>query len=398
MGWLIFFIILLVIFLWLKWDYHHGLSQQKAKAKRHIQNVRQGNVRLFVNGEQFFSSLYEDIQKAENHVHLLFYIFREDSLGNKFLHLLEEKSKKGVAVRLLVDRIGSGLSTKSITRLRKAGCQFAHAYLPSFPYFFFSLNRRNHRKISVIDGKIGYIGGYNIGKEYAGRDPKFGFWRDFHLRLVGDGVQDLQEQFIHDWQGATAKDLSSNESLFPSLQKGPHTLRIIPFNGMFLEETFLQLINQAEKQIMIGTPYYIPGKKLQQALVRAASQGVTVRILVPKKADHLLVKDAAFPYFEELVHQGVEVYFYKQGFFHGKAMVIDEKICHLGTANFDMRSLHINHEINCLMYDKACVDEVLQVLKHDIGISERLTLDDLETRSWFQRGKEQAATLISGLL
>lgn len=262
---------------------------------------------------------------------------------------------------------------------------------------FFTLNRRNHRKLVIIDGAIGYVGGYNIGDEYLGRDPKFGLWRDFHLRLKGDGVQELQRQFLEDWQVAKQTYIKK-ESLYPPLQKGEHSIRILPTDGVYLEDTFIDLIRQAQSTILIGTPYYIPGEVLQQELIQAANRGVHVKLIVPKKADHPLVKEAAFPYFYDLLENGIDIYQFYRGFYHVKALVIDSQVCDIGTANFDKRSFHVNHEINCLIYDPNFIQLVIKEMEHDLSTSERLTLDALSSRSLFQKGKEKIAALVSGLL
>ncbi len=215
--------------------------------------------------------------------------------------------------------------------------------------------------------------------------------------MIGDGVQDLQEQFIQDWQTAKQDDIPSN-GLFPALRKGEHPIRILPTDGAYLEESFIALVKQAKSAIILGTPYYIPGKRLQSELIKAARRGVDVRLIVPRISDHPLVREAAFPYFNGLLEEGIEIYQYYRGFFHAKAIVIDEQMCDIGTANFDQRSFHINHEISCLIYDKAFVRTVRCELESDMRRSEKLTMKAYESRSWTQRSKEKVATLLSGLL
>ncbi|MEC2073523.1 cardiolipin synthase [Alkalihalophilus marmarensis] len=398
MNWLwIALLIFIVLFTWLRLDFVAGQKKQRREATRHDQITRHSDVSFLGNGDEFFEALFADLNQAEHHIHLLFYIFKEDHIGQKALKILEDKAKEGVTVRLLVDRFGCKLSRKTIKQLKKNGVRFAFSHPVSFPFIFFTLNRRNHRKLVIVDGRVGYIGGFNVGDEYLGRDPKFGPWRDFHLRLVGDGVQDLQEQFLEDWQTAKQKFVKEEE-LYPYLRKGPHPLRILPTDGSYLEETFISLIGQAKESITIGTPYYIPGQPLQQALIEAAKRGVDVRLILPKKGDHPFVKEAAFPYFKDLLEAGIHVYQYYRGFFHAKAIVIDTQMADVGTANFDKRSFHINHEINCLLYDEAMVRVVLDELEHDIYIAQRMTIESWKSRPLIQRGKEKFATLISGLL
>ncbi|WP_088104428.1 cardiolipin synthase [Halalkalibacter urbisdiaboli] len=396
-GFVITLIVLSVILIWLRLDFKLGLRKQKSEAKRYDQKMRYSHVQLLPTGDEFFKNMFADIQQAEDHIHLLFYIVREDHIGSKLIRILEQKAKEGVTVRFLIDRFGCHLSRKTIKGLRKAGVHFAYSHPVQLPYIFFMLNRRNHRKLVITDGRIGYIGGYNVGDEYLGRDPKFGTWRDFHLRIDGDGVQDLQEQFLEDWQTAKQRYVVK-DSHYPPLKKGDTPLRILPTDGAFLEDTFIDLVNDAKHTVTIGTPYFIPGDALKAALIDAAKRGVDVRLIVPKNGDHPLVKEAAFPYFKDIIESGVNIYQYYRGFFHAKAIVIDEKMCDVGTANFDKRSFHINHEINCLIYDTTFVNTLLKELEHDISISERLTLEALEKRPLTQRGKEKIATLVSGLL
>ncbi|WP_332634598.1 cardiolipin synthase [Halalkalibacter flavus] len=396
-GWVITALIIIAVFIWLRVDFVLGLRQQRKEATRHVQKTRYGNVTFLPTGDEFYRKLFADIEQATDHVHLLFYIIRDDHISGKMLKIIEGKAKEGVDVRLLVDKIGCDIKKKHLKQLKKAGVQFAYSHPVSFPYFFFTFNRRNHRKLAIMDGKVGYIGGYNIGDEYLGRDPKFGPWRDFHLRIDGDGVQDLQGQFLQDWQTAKQKHME-RPSHYPTLKEGSIPLRILPTDGVYLEETFIDLISQAKETIVIGTPYYIPGEPLQRELMAAAKRGVDVKLIVPKKGDHPLVKEAAFPYFKPLLESGINVYQYYRGFFHAKAVVIDNQVCDIGTANFDKRSFHINHEINCLIYDAEFIQHVLKEMEHDIQVSERLTLEAYKKRPLTQRGKEQVAKLVSGLL
>ncbi|OLO42244.1 cardiolipin synthase [Alkalihalophilus pseudofirmus] len=389
--------IIIFIVILLRLDFKYGQEKQRKEAKRFHQEMRYSKVNLLTTGDDLFDHLFRDIQQASNHIHILFYIIKDDNISKKMMSLLMDKAKEGVIVRVLVDRIGSDIKRSSIKQMEDEGVLFSYSHPIKFPYLFFTLNRRNHRKISVIDGKIGYVGGYNVGDEYLGRDPKFGNWRDFHLRLDGDGVQDLQEQFFEDWYAAT-KEKISRDRLYPPLIKGNTALRILPTDGVYLEDTFLDLIRQAENAVTIGTPYFIPGMALQGELINAAKRGVNVQLIVPKKADHPLVKEASYPYFKDLLDVGVDIYQYYRGFYHAKIIIIDDQVCDIGTANFDKRSFHIDHEINCLIYDSTFIQKVLDEVQFDISISERLTLKQYNQRSIFEKGKERFATIFSGLL
>ena len=396
-GWIITLFAVVAVLIWLRIDFKLGLRRQRKEATRHIQKTRYSEVDLLPTGEDFYNRLLADIKQANDHIHLLFYIFRDDHIGSKVIDALEDKVKEGVMVRLLVDRVGCKIPKKKIKEMRKLGFRFAYSHPPSFPYIFFTYNRRNHRKLVIIDGRVGYIGGYNVGDEYLGRDPKFGPWRDFHLRLDGDGVQDLQGQFLQDWQTAKQR-CTVIESHYPPLKQGPIPLRVLPTDGTYLEETFIDLAKQAKRKLVIGTPYFVPGKLLQKELIAASKRGVDVKLLVPKKGDQPLVKAGSFLYFEDLLLAGVSVYQYYRGFFHAKVVIVDDQVADIGTANFDQRSFHINHEINCLIYDSEFIHGVISELEHDISISERLTIEAYQNRPLSQKGKEKVAKLVSGLL
>lgn len=391
------FFTVVIVSIWMIVDFKLGLKQQKAEARTYDQKLRSGDCQLLITGHDLFKQLITDIENATDHIHILFYIFRDDHIGSEVLKKLGEKAKEGVEVRLLVDRIGVDIPKKTIKRLKREGVSFAYSHSPKFPYLFFTLNRRNHRKITVIDGRIGYIGGYNVGDEYLGRDAKFGEWRDTHLRIVGDGVQDFQEQFIEDWKVAKNTTIKG-KGYYPHLIKGPHQLKILPSDGAYLEETFLSFIKRAEDFLYIGTPYFIPGKAIKDALIDAANRGVDVKIIVPKKGDHPFVKEASLPYFQPLLEAGCDIYQYYRGFYHGKIILVDYELCDIGTANIDRRSFHINHEINCLIFNREFIKEVKAIFENDITLSQQLTLDLLNERSLYQRGKEKIATLISPLL
>jgi cardiolipin synthase A/B len=392
----IFFIIIILALIYL--DDKLGEHFYKTKKETIVYPKRQSNLSFFINGTQLFADYFAEIRKATHHIHILFYIVKTDEISQQFLQLLKQKAEEGVRVRLLVDWIGSfGLPKKLIRSLKESGVEFAYAHKPRFPFFFYRLNRRNHRKITVIDGKIGYIGGFNIGKEYVGQDPNFGEWRDYHLKIIGEGVCDLQMQFCRDWEEATKTAIAGHQ-YFPPLQKGTISHQLIATNGHSVEQQFIHFIRQAKKEIMIGSPYFIPGHTVMNALIDALSRGVKVTILVPSKADHLLVKEAAYPYFYRLLKAGAHIYRFYQGFYHAKTMVIDEECCDIGTANFDKRSLFLNSEINCYIYDRTFVQQVKEAIGHDLARSEQLTLDFWQKRTLWQRGKESISTILSGWL
>ncbi|MDG4657657.1 cardiolipin synthase [Ectobacillus antri] len=397
MRYILLFLVLVVV--WITLDLKLGRRAQVRRAKSRSFPYRYSDFELYTYGQTLYDQLFLDIRQAQQHIHILFFIVNNDEVSQKFLRILKEKAEEGVEVRLLLDRIGSHhLSKASIQALRASGVHFSFCHNPCFPYLLYSINQRNHRKITIIDGSIGYIGGFNIGEEYLGHDPKLGKWRDYHLRVVGEGVQDLQMQFLHDWRDETREDLTKEDTYFPPLQKGKTKHRFIPTDGTYLQHTFLELIQEAQHDLYIGTPYFIPGRKLLRELIAAAKRGVRVTILVPERADHPLVKEAKLPYFRELLRAGCVIYEFTDGFFHAKIVTVDGRICDIGTANFDLRSLYINHEINCIMYDSPFLETVKKEVDQDLENSRLLSLTDISNPTFWQRCKEWFASIIAFFL
>ncbi|MGG0722315.1 cardiolipin synthase [Bacillus mycoides] len=396
-----FFLSLLLLgsALWITIDLSYGRIVHLKRVRSRSFSLRQSDFRLYTYGNDLYDALFTDIKQAKHHVHVLFFIVKNDDISRKFLKLLIDKAQEGIEVRLLLDRFGSHyLSKETIYSLQKHGVSFSFCHKVKFPFLFFSANQRNHRKITVIDGKIGYIGGFNIGEEYLGHNQKLGLWRDYHLRLTGEGIQDLQKQFLHDWFDDTNQNLLDSSLYFPEQQPGAILHRFIPTDGAYLQNTFLHLIESAEKELFIGTPYFIPGKKIMNALLKARKRGVQITILVPQKADHALVREAKFPYCRKLIQAGCNIYAFQQGFFHAKIIIVDDHICDIGTANFDMRSLYSNHEINCLLYDKHFIQEVKSKFEEDLGRSSLLSFEDVSPLSIIDRGKEWIGTILAFFL
>jgi cardiolipin synthase A/B len=397
LGWIVFLIIA-GLALWVYVDFMLGRKKHLANANTNVLPVRESNLEIFAKGPELFDDLYSEIRKAKQHIHILFYIVQDDKISQEFLSILKEKAQAGVEVRLLVDWVGSGLKRKTIQSLKDAGVDFAYSQTPKFPFLFYSSQVRNHRKITVIDGRIAYLGGFNIGKEYFDQDPKLSPWRDYHLKMTGEGVMDLQREFLEDWRAAAKVNLLQDKVYFPHLEKGTNRQRIVPTEGILLEEMFSNLISQAEKLIFIGTPYFIPSKRVFDLLRDAIKRGVSVTVLVPFTADHVLVKEASLPYLRTLLKDGAEVYQYLKGFYHAKVVLIDDQVCDVGTANFDKRSMFLNYELNCLIYDPEFIKKVKHILTEDILNSKKATVQDFNHVTLLLSVKEKAARTISYFL
>ena len=392
-GWTVFGIIA-GLALWVIIDFMLGRKQHLTKANKNLLPVRESDLAIFAKGPDLFDDLFSKLKNAKQHIHILFYIVQDDKISQEFLTILKEKAGEGVEVRLLVDWVGSGLKRKSIKSLKDAGVEFAHANTPRFPFLFYSSQVRNHRKITVIDGQVGYLGGFNIGMEYNDQDPQLSPWRDYHLKVTGEGVGDMQSEFLEDWRAAAKVSLLQDKAYFPPLKKGPIRQQLVPTEGILLEDLFSKLISQAEQSIFIGTPYFIPSKRVFSLLREAIKRGVSVTILVPYKSDHILVKEASHPYLRTMLKDGAEVYQYLKGFYHSKVFLVDDRICDIGTANFDKRSMYLNYELNCLIYDPAFIRKVKHILTEDLLDSQKISLQDLSRVSI----KETAARTISYFL
>ena len=362
-------------------------------------------VDIYTLGEEKFDALIRDIEAAQHHIHLVYYIIRDDDLGRRLVNALTLKAAQGVKVKFLYDHIGSSkLPGRFFRKLRKAGGEIA-AFFPSrIPYLNLKINYRNHRKLAIIDGKIGYIGGFNVGNEYLGLNKRFGEWRDTHLRVRGSGVLQMQAQFIMDWNLASPGKFVISEQYFPfdSRQSGTIGMQLVASGPdteyQQIKNAYIKMIYAAEKTICLQTPYFIPDESLMTALRIAAMSGVEVSIMLPSKPDHFFVYWATHSYLGELLAGGVKCYLYKRGFLHAKTLVIDGKLASVGTANMDIRSFKLNFEMNAFIYDIPTAMKLKSLFEEDITYSILLTKEMYEARPLLNRFKESICRLLSPIL
>ena len=364
-------------------------------------------VEIFTTGITFFNRLLTDIEQAKQSIHIEFYTIYNDQIGNRLRTLLEQKAAAGVEVRVLYDSWGSmGVKKSFYDNLRKNG-GFASPFLMTHSNFLdFRLNYRDHRKIVVIDGQIGYVGGFNVGDQYLGRLKKFGPWRDTHLRIQGGGVYSLQQCFLRDWNASVkpAERLTHFKDYFPSaaLNKGQTAMQIVssgpdaPLQAIKLG--YLRLINAAQDHIWIQTPYLIPDDSVIDALRIAAHSGVDVRIMIPSMPDHAFVYRATQYYARALANEGVTIYSYQVGFLHAKTMTVDGKMAAVGSANLDFRSFQLNFEINAFLYDRQLVDELEQIFINDVRDSRVVTPEMFDAQPLGLRFKQTFSRLLSPIL
>lgn len=367
--------------------------------------TQDNHVDIFNDGHEKFESLIKDLEMATDHIHIQYYIFRLDGLGKRIRDVLTKKAKEGVEVRLLFDDMGSrGVYKRHFQELIHYGGK-VEAFFPSIlPLINTRLNYRNHRKIVVIDGKIGYIGGFNVGDEYLGKAKKFGYWRDTHLRIEGSAVHPIQTRFLLDWnQASIDQDIEYADKFFPAIPlKGSVGMQIVSSGPDSeweqIKDGYLKMIFRAKKYIYIQTPYFIPDISFLDALRIACLSGVDVRIMIPNKPDHIFVYWATYSNVGHLLKAGAKIYIYENGFLHAKKIVIDDEVATVGTANIDVRSFKLNFEVNAFIYDRDKSHELAELFEQDLLKSTELTLDIYNERSLAIRMKESFANLISPIL
>lgn len=362
------------------------------------------DIQLFTDGRKKFDQLIKDIKQAKHHIHFEYYIYRSDELGREVRDALTDAAKRGVNVRILLDAWGSTQVTpKFFEELREYGGQVAFFFPLFVPYLNPRINYRNHRKIVVIDGTIGYTGGFNVGNEYLGLVKKFGYWRDNHLRIVGSAVYSLQNRFLMDWNSQHTQEVQYAKELFPKIENhGKKAVQIVTSGPDSKYEQikimYLKMISMAKEEILIQTPYYIPDSSIHEALKVALLSGVKVRMQIPNKPDHPLVYWATYSFAAELIDFGAIIETYENGFIHAKTMIIDSGIVSVGSANIDVRSFQLDFEVNALIYDEEVTKQVREALMEDSRWSQVLTKERYKQRGIIIKMKEGLGRLVSPLL
>ncbi|PLR97750.1 cardiolipin synthase [Bacillus sp. T33-2] len=362
------------------------------------------STKVLTNGQETFSHIIEELKKATHHIHLEYYIVRDSKIGNEIKDILIAKAKEGVKVRFLYDAVGSWqLSKQYINDMKSAGIEVVAFGPVRLPFLNSKFNFRNHRKIIVIDGTAGFVGGLNIGDEYLGRNKKFGFWRDTHLLVKGEAVRTLQLIFLQDWYYMSNHSFITAEYLSPVLEESIHGgVQLIaggPDNEWsVIKNIFLSMISSAKHSVWIASPYFIPDDDIFSAIKVSALSGLDVRLLVPKKPDKRIVFHASRSYFPELLEAGVKVYEYEKGFMHSKIVIVDGELASIGTANMDMRSFHLNFEVNAFLYRTGSTSDLVAEYEKDLTVSTEIELEQFKTRRFGYRLIESTARLLSPLL
>lgn len=368
----------------------------------HSPLTRKNSIKLLINGEEKFPELLNALEGAQHHIHLEYYIYEQDEIGTAIIELLIRKAKSGVQVKMIYDDFGSpSIKNKTEKRMREAGVEIFPFHKIHFYLLANRINYRNHRKIVVIDGQTGFVGGINVSEKYINNKKGILFWRDTHLRIDGPGVYYLQFLFLSDWNFCCSGPIDPENIYFPEKikSKGDSLVQIVasgPDSSQPLVlYSILQAIYLAKEEILITTPYFIPGDNIMDALRIAASSGLVVKLLVPGKSDSRFVNAASKANYYELLQAGVEIYLYQKGFVHAKTLVIDGKIAMIGTANMDYRSFELNFEVNAIVYDKAFSANMRKVFSDDLRYAKKIKATDWYTRPFYFRLFEKIARLFS---
>jgi cardiolipin synthase len=382
-------------------DYGGRLSFLERLA--HLPFTHSNRVDVLVNGEDAFAAMFEAIEKAQRYVLVQFFIVRNDDLASRLKDLLIAKSQSGVDVYFLYDQMGSRkLSKASLRAYREAGVRieaFRSSKIFANPM---QINFRNHRKITVVDGHYGFVGGLNLGDEYLGKSPRFGPWRDTHAAVEGPAADALQLIFAEDWHWATGEPIHGLEWKTEPAARGNADVLVLPSGPADDFETcnlmFVHAIHSAQKRFWIASPYFVPNAEVVSALQVAGLRGVDVRILLPANPDHFLVYLASFYYLKLTGNKGIRFYRYAEGFMHQKAFLIDDFGVGIGTANLDNRSFRLNFEITLLSVNYDIATEVEAMFERDFACSREVGHDEIDLRGPLFKVGTAGARLLSPIL
>lgn len=366
--------------------------------------TRFNKVEVLNNGEETFPAIFEALQNAKRFIHLEYYIIEMGRLTSRLKELLIEKAKAGVEVRVIYDDVGSwGLTRDFLRELRNAGIQI-YPFLPvRFHQFANKANYRNHRKIAVIDGEVGFVGGLNFADRYVDGVPKIGVWRDTHLKVQGEAVTSLQVIFLIDWYFVRQELLLDKNEYLPYIQAEGDMLVQAVTSGpdsdwASIQQAYFTLINMAKRYVFISTPYFMPGETTLNSLKTAAMSGVDVRIMLPHKSDSLLTYWCSRSFVEELLEAGVKVYWYQKGINHSKVIIVDGIVSSVGTANMDIRSFEQNFEVSLILYDRETTKKLAGDFLKDLQSSSEVVIQRWKFRSKREKAYESVARLFAPVL
>lgn len=395
--------------------YDIQLYERHSNPIAYFQNVHQayfsGNnhIEIFTDGHDKFVALINDIANAKSSVHLEYYIIKNDALANRIIDLLIKKAGEGLEVRLLFDEMGGRYIPKSrLKELEAAGGEWG-VFFPSRLLVNIRVNYRDHRKIVVIDGLYGYVGGFNIGDEYLGLNKKMGYWRDTHIKITGTAVHELQHRFLLDWETSGKHGPLTNPKVQLDFYYPPVNvlqnyagIQIVSSGpddpNEVIKHGYVQMINDATHHVYIHTPYFIPDSSISEALRIAALSGIDVRIMIPNKPDHIFIYWATLSFVGELIEAGVKVYIYQNGFLHSKTITVDDEMSVVGSCNFDIRSFSLNFETSAFIYDRNTAIKLREAFEADMLKSDHYDTEQYQNRSKWLKIKESVSRLFAPVL
>lgn len=390
-------------------NYYEGVYKEKVRPQYHplVDLLERSNdswllygskVEIMTTGQAKFDALINDLENARHHIHMEYFYFRKDKTGNHIREILMRKAAEGVKVRFVYENIANiDINPRYYYTMRKAGVEVLPFSKGSLPWIRRNLNNRDHRKIAIIDGKIGYTGGMNIGDRYAFE------WRDTHLRIKGQGVYGLQYNFLHIWfESAGGLPENIREYFPPCKSYTNNLLQVVPeapnSRWPYYLLASVHIVSNAKKHIYIQTPYYMPADSLLQALKTAALSEIDVRVMVSRKADIFFMGPAIHSYYQESLEAGIKIYELTDTFIHAKTMVVDNYVSVIGSSNMDLRSLELSFEINTYMYDEEIARQNCEIFFNDMHGCREIILERWKNRSWIRKIIESVMRLFSPLL
>ena len=363
----------------------------------------EGNsIKVFQDGTSMLQALLSSIESARHHIHIEFYIFEDDAVGRLVRNALIKKAQEGVEVRVLYDDVGCWkVSHLFYDEMREAGIEVRGFLKVRFPRFTSKVNYRNHRKLVVVDGRIGYIGGMNLAERYL-KGVSWGVWKDVMMKVEGKAVYGFQMAFLTDWYAADHSLITSSSYFPPMDNKGDSLMQVVTSDPVGewrdIMQGLLIAITSAQKYVYIQSPYLLPTEPILLALKTAAAAGVDVRIMIPEKSDSRMVHWGTMSYLQELMEAGIKIYMYQKGFLHSKLFVCDDYLSSVGSTNMDFRSFEHNFEVNAFMYDKTSALMLKEIFLSDQKDAKLLHLKEWRMRPWSQKVKESVIRLFAPLL
>lgn len=372
---------------------------------------KNNKIKLYTDGHEKFRDLMSDIKNAKETINIEYYSFYNDDIGNQILNLLVKKAQEGIKVHLIYDAWGSfGATSKWFDKLRKAGGKVLPFITSRNMILRYRINYHLHRKIVVIDGRIAWTGGFNVGDQYLGKKKKFGYWRDTHVRIIGSAALLLQERFVMDWNASITKIsqvITFSEKLFPDLNEDEITENNVatqivadgPDSELpYMRNGMMRLMLLARKRLWIQTPYLIPDDAMIATWQIIVKSGVDLRIMIPSKPDHPFIYRATQWYANQLTKMGIKIYIYDNGFLHAKTIVGDFDYAVVGSMNQDYRSYSLNFEDMAVFYDSNINNELAQIFEEDMQNSHLLTIEEIQNQSRYLRSLQSFSRLLSPIL